>query len=378
MPRVGTCKDCGARFKIPDGVMAASAKCTRCGGVVAIPPADSAPPVASGPVAPAPRAAAPSGAPAAPVRSAALPTRDRKLRGVVRASRRVGKDAAPAAAGTHATAGVGLHSRGVRTRVRGAKKKASPGLLLFAAVLVIGCGVGAWFAMSAGAEPATELPPANPDAPAADQPSLGSQPVEETFAPATVAAAEAAPAVHVVALAEADTPASAEPPAAPPPTAPTIEDPAPRDPTVAIEALGPLPGTTAGQLVKWTALVKSVYHDDPPPRTRRRLIGQLEEIDIVNCTPAYINAVNGLDMSNPIDIRNAASLIGDWSKRQGYQLHFAFNQEASKVGTNDINNRVIAIEGWRTAFAARMVDEAALARYRANVAAALLDQDDGR
>ncbi|MBM3985980.1 MAG: hypothetical protein FJ296_09890 [Planctomycetes bacterium] len=132
-----------------------------------------------------------------------------------------------------------------------------------------------------------------------------------------------------------------------------------------------MPGTTEEQLAEWTGLVKSLYIDDPGAKARKKLIAQLEEIDIVDSTPAYINAMIGLNMSNPIDIRNAGNLIGDWSKRQGVVIRFAFDQEASKTDTLDVNRRIIVVEGWRTSFAGKMASEQLLTKYREDVAAKL-------
>ena len=41
MVRVGTCKDCGTRFKVPEATRATKARCKKCGGVVEIPPAEA-------------------------------------------------------------------------------------------------------------------------------------------------------------------------------------------------------------------------------------------------------------------------------------------------------------------------------------------------
>jgi len=68
MARVGTCKDCGARFKVPEATTASQAKCSKCGGIVQIPPAEAA---ASSPAPASPAAVA--HAPAAHVPAAATP-----------------------------------------------------------------------------------------------------------------------------------------------------------------------------------------------------------------------------------------------------------------------------------------------------------------
>jgi hypothetical protein len=225
--------------------------------------------------------------------------------------------------------------------------------------------------MSGGDAPETPPAPAEEQAPAADsQPATPAQPAAAAPAPAPAATETA----ETPAEDKAEKSAAAAAPAAAPAK---IDVETPRDPIVAIEPLGPVPGTSEEQLAEWTGLVKSLYIDDPGAKARKKLIAQLKEIDIVDCTPAYLNALIGLNMSNPIDIRNAGNLVGDWSERQGKQILFAFDLEASKTGRVDVNKRIIVIEDWRKIFAGKLADEKLLTRYREDVAAKLAAKDAG-
>ncbi|MHC4846148.1 MAG: zinc ribbon domain-containing protein [Planctomycetota bacterium] len=144
MVRVGTCKDCGARFKVPEATRATKARCKKCGGTVEIPPAeggaDAPPKPAAKPAAPAaapaakkPAAPAPKPAPkpaAKPAEKPAAKKRAAPAKGAAPAKRRVpGKAAAPAAAGAASKSRASGKAAGAPTRGAGTKspRRAAPG-----------------------------------------------------------------------------------------------------------------------------------------------------------------------------------------------------------------------------------------------------------
>lgn len=393
MSRVGTCKDCGARFKIPDAVKAATAKCSKCGGTVDIPPADPAPPSAPPAAAPATSAghAAPPAKPVpastttpAPSKAppAAAPKRPQAAGAKAGATPAVRVGRGTARAKAEAPPAEGRASRRERgSRHEGDKPKRLPLVPIVGGVVVVAAVIGGWFAFGGDGTPQGSAAGAPSEAGAdteaasgASLPDADAPPAPGTTDVAPAAAEESAVAPTAEAAAPEAVAAEAAPAAAPAPEPPPSGKPdveTPRDPVIAIEPLPPVPGTTDEQLAEWSALVRELYLEDPSPKAMKKLKAQLAELDIVDLTPAFVNAMNGLDMSDAIDIRNGGKLVDDWSHRQGRVLKFFFDLDASRVGQVDINKRVIVIEGWRTAFEKYVNDPARLEKYRSDVAAAL-------
>ncbi len=109
MARVGTCKDCGARFKVPEATTASQAKCSKCGGVVQIPPAETP----TTPAAAVPASAAAS-VPSAPPASAPA------------ASASASSAAPPSAAAAHAAAASTSRTFPPKGSVAGSASRTAP------------------------------------------------------------------------------------------------------------------------------------------------------------------------------------------------------------------------------------------------------------
>lgn len=399
MSRVGTCKDCGARFKIPDAVKAAAAKCSKCGGTVNIPPAEASPPAAP-PVAtpseapgrsatPSPRAPAGRTPPASSGAPQAASGRRPQAAGA-RTGTSTGTRSGRGTSSAKAEAGPAT-ARGSRRerepRKEGDKPKGLPLVPIVGGVALVAAAIGGWLAFGgddASRAPAGGVPSAttadSEDAVATDTATPVAAPAANPTEAAPLPAMEPAAAETAQAAAPAQILADAAPAAAPAPEPPPSGKPdveTPRDPVIAIAPLPPVPGTTEEQLAEWSALVRELYIEDPSPKVMKKLKAQLAELDIVDLTPAFVNAMIGLDMSNAIDIRNGGKLVDDWSHRQGRVLKFFFDLDASRVSQVDINKRVIVIEGWRTAFEKYTADPARLEKYRNDVAAALASSGGG-
>jgi len=400
MARVGTCQDCSARYKIPDSFSGSRARCKKCGGTVAIAAADAAEPGAGAPKAgkapakkraPAPkvkRGAARAAKTVAPTatggrlsgaptkKAAAAPTRGKvKRRSAARAGGRAGG-----------------RRRGARGRgARDETSKSSPLVpVLIVLVIVLGGGAGWWFLAGPGAgDEAATADAGGDEAPAAGDAGPASREDAATTDASAAAPDEGAPDdVPPDEVAPVDAAAA---PAAPAPTKiaekkrDSLED-LDLDPVLDFEPVPPLEGTTQEQLDEWTALVRSYFLEDPSPRTAKRLRTQLEQLDIVDATPAFLNAIRGVDISKPLQIRNVWRLVEHWQEEQGGVLKFYFEGETSRDSKVDRNKRIIAIVGrgdepggWLGWWLGKKDDPQKIEKYRLDVAEgkATMKADEG-
>ncbi len=236
---------------------------------------------------------------------------------------------------------------------------------MVAGIVVVG-GLAAWLLWPHKAAPAAD--PAAAAAPSS---------------PATAPAAPPAPEVMTAAPAQAEVmpppdgtapaPTTAPKPVTAP--APATIDLGPREPVLDFEPLPPTPGISAEQADEWASLVHAYFIEDPPPRQALAMKDTLDAIDIVDVTPQFINVLDGLDMSADIDIRNAWKLVRYWHDREGEKMHFAFSATTGAEATQkDVDNRVIAIEGWRQKWKLKLDDPALLQEFRLLVGERLQDR----
>ena len=150
------------------------------------------------------------------------------------------------------------------------------------------------------------------------------------------------------------TPISAEPPVPGATRAATVQE---SSPVVELSPLAPAPGTTASDLANWTALVRHAFlvpyeEADRGTGPGARTVPFLQErnelmtIDILDSTPAYINALIGEDMSDSDTIANTSKLVQYWQQRVRYKVHFFFNGNSSENTESDIMKRTKVIENW--------------------------------
>ncbi|MGQ0553836.1 MAG: hypothetical protein ACT4PU_11535 [Planctomycetota bacterium] len=115
---------------------------------------------------------------------------------------------------------------------------------------------------------------------------------------------------------------------------------------VQFELLLPSEGSSSEQLAAWTDLIKTAFankRERGGPQTARL---KLLEIETALATPAFINALHGLDMSNPEHVQFAARLTDFWLQRQVYVAMFAFRGNPEAMSPEDIESRLEMIALW--------------------------------
>ncbi|MBK6941194.1 MAG: hypothetical protein IPH13_13530 [Planctomycetes bacterium] len=308
--RVGVCQQCNARFKIPASFQGTQAKCNKCGGVVVV--------GAAAPAAAAPKVAAPSAKPAAPAAKAGAPKAAAAAPAGSRAAR-------PAAGGRNAGA------RGARTRpgragrdMDDAPAKNNNAMFIGIGVAVIAIGVAVIMFMTKGDD--------KPIVPVASA----------TTAPADAKPVESAPEVAPAPV----TPTDVAPPVDAPKDEPKVE--APKvEPTPQIDASSPvlkvepmfgkLPESSDEQ---WTAIqdaVKKVFLESAKPKERSAAKKVLDEAGLA-IMPALMNAMNGLDVSNDIDLGKVNAIVMRIQETTHNVMGVALDGDAAKIQENLANN----------------------------------------
>jgi len=388
MARVATCAGCSAKYKVPDTVKATRTKCKKCGGVVEIPPVGGGS-GAGGATAAAGAAAAPKRAPA----RAAGKTRS--------ASKSAAKGAAPARKGASSRRGAKADAtadaadkpagktRGKRSagkgkakggsKGRGAKgkddKKLGTGAMLgIIGVAVLVLGGGGWFFFGGGDEAAPDTTTTENDTGtedgANDDTATGAEDGSTASGGASVVippAGETAPAAAAPdpEMAAAPAPAAAAP-------VKTVKNTEPRDPVLDFyELFEPVGDMSDEDFEAQTADVIRCFLDPPPPKSQRKLQAKLEELDIVDLTPSIINAFHGIDVSDPITIRDSFKLAEWWQEQCARKPHFFYDGDVGRTGQEDIDKRVIVLEGLIAWWQGKLDNPGSIDTYRETVAKAL-------
>ena len=351
MPRVATCKDCSARFKVPDNTTATRAKCKKCGGVLEIPPAAEA------------TQASPTAAPAkqtAPVKKAPA------ARKAPTASKAPAKKAA-----SSRTASTKRASSARKTNDRKSSRKASKrapresdsktGLIVGIAIVVIAVAGGGWWIFSGDdkppakeiAEAASTAEETQTSAPAAEKApspeSSNNATLGEKAKEASLSTADSSSEESLKAKAPAKAPAKAKAPAAVA-EAPQADPNEPLPTLIAFEDLPPTLGSTEDDLAEWTAMIKELYVDNfggATGRRRKALLGKARELDPVLSVPAYINAVNGVDIGDEVFVIAMYNLVSDWQQSVGYIPTFSYPADTTRMDTKVQNLRVMVLNSWR-------------------------------
>ncbi len=336
MTRVGTCQDCGAKYKIPDSVKATKAKCKKCEGVVVIPPA-----AAAAGVAPTSKpAAAPRAKTAAPSKSAAAPTKRAPAAKSAKSARSGAKRSGGASKSKRTSGG----RSGGKSKRGGSKDSKSPLPMVLGIVALIAIAFGVWwfaFRDDGTAANTTDTTVATSDD--GTDTDAGTDAAAEAPAPA----AAAAPAPDDANDGD-DAAAAAAPAAAPAATAKPVDD-GPYDPVITFDEVPPVPGTTAEQVAAWQTLLHDTFLDPPHPKVQKQMIAELEEIDIVDMTPAIMNSLRGLDISDSITIRDSYELVKWWQNRTANTPQFTWVGDATRTGQDDIDLKIKTINsltGW--------------------------------
>jgi hypothetical protein len=132
--------------------------------------------------------------------------------------------------------------------------------------------------------------------------------------------------------------------------------------------LPPAPGTTTIQLADWTSLVREAFLD-PVIAVRRSARDRLAGLDPLDTTPAFLNALIGLDMAEVTDVMRASSLVRSWRERTGKTVDFDFPGH-TRTDEEDAARRLDTIDRWIEAWVARSGSPEVLAAWRADVGTA--------
>lgn len=404
MARVASCNDCGAKFKVPETTQAARAKCPKCGGVVAIPPAEgSAAPAAAAPSTPAPqapKAAAKAPAPAAPKAPAARAKASPAKAPAASAGRSKAGAGSGKASARKAKAGASRSSRGGGKRGKAPKEESSNAGMIVGAVVLLAVAAGAawWFGFrdDGSATPADttamngETSTSATDSSGADRtesmpgavaPPTESKATDDGAASSTPVAAEgtgssadsdaggtgALDALTALTSPTAQAPAAADVTQAPAAVDEGKVDPdEPLDTLIMFDPFGPIEGATEQDLEDWTVMLKELYITDggATGRTRKRLRAQSAELDIIELTPAFLNAIIGVDLKETESILGVFTMVKDWQERVGFVPTFFFDGDVNATEIIDQNKRVKVVDlwhGWWTGYASGKGD---LVAYR--------------
>ncbi len=380
MTRVATCKDCGARFKVPESTTATRAKCKTCGGVLEIPPAETA-------AAPAPaKATAGESAKAAP-KKATAPKRAAPVKKTAPAkaapARKAG--ASSKAAGRKAGGKSGGGARKGARKASGSKAARSgssggsgsdskTGLMVGLVLLVVVlAGGGYWFFLrddggSSTPDSSTTVADdtSGDNSAASDLESetaadggndTSSQPTEETASETAAKLADAeAGSDDSVGTTGDDAAGKAPLPAKAPAAvaaAPKADPDAPEEPLptlIEFDALPPALGSTAEELDEWTVLIKELYIDfgGATPRRKKKLLPQVRDLDLALSVPAYLNALRGVDISEEGNVVSVYKMVDDWQKSVGFFPRFSFPADTTRMDTKTQNLRVKVLQGWNS------------------------------
>jgi hypothetical protein len=291
--RIGVCGGCGTRYRIPETFTGASAKCKKCGGVIAISAAPSPAPAAA-PAAKPPAAAAarPPPAPASKAPSAPPP----KAAGAAAPAARHERIAHGAGHGAHEHEGAerrhGRHGRA-------AEKKSNPVLIVgvIAAVLIVGGGLGFLLLnQGGGGEQANASTPSTQGGPAetaSGGPGTGEpgsapvQPVEPASGAGGIPVAEATP----------QAPAGESAPAGGAETKKPEPEPGEEEPVVtkfAFESIERAPGTTDAE---WTDMQQIGEGLKSSGKARKRAMEKLLPFGM-KAVPILVDSLNGIDLAD--------------------------------------------------------------------------------
>jgi hypothetical protein len=406
MPRVGSCTDCGARFKVPDTTQATRAKCSKCGGVVEIPPAGDAAPAAAAAAAPAKAAAPARAAPAAPKKAAGATPRKARSGGAA-APRKTGSSGAASprkGAGGRASKAKAGASGGRRKGGKGDGdgKGSQTGLIIGIVVVVALLGSGAWWFMGSDDVPATGTqdstasttdtstpggsdsgvlgategsdftdtpiePPAGVDqVPAA----ASSDPVQPPTDPAANTGNPSASLTNdVAAAASAGDVAPAPIEQAPAAAAVTADPDEPLPTIIEFDRIPALASVAEEDQEAWEAIISEMFieYGGATGRQRKRLKAELDEVDPITAFPAFANAMIGVDLAEDQGIVAVFNLVKYWQQAVAFKPHFNFSGDVTDKSIKQQNLRIKTIAGLPAWWDSVTKDEIALEEYRERV-----------
>ncbi len=144
------------------------------------------------------------------------------------------------------------------------------------------------------------------------------------------------------------------------------------------ERFGPAPGTTPEQFAAWGNLLAERFLADPEPERLPALDAALAELPIVDATPAFINALHGLDMGDPTDIERAVAVSRYWYDGMVKYKHVVLDEDTAKVSAVDVRNRMLVVDGWIRLWQRTLDREGGVDRLRTRVEKLVADREASR
>lgn len=142
--------------------------------------------------------------------------------------------------------------------------------------------------------------------------------------------------------------------------------PSPSPSVVRFVPFGPNEGTSLEDFASFQAMLHELYHEDLTPEREAALRQALTAWHVVDLTPAWINQVDGLDLSDPADVVRARAITNDWYVAQERYKKVALNGDPAELSERVVNSRVTVLRAW-VRFWARELQKGTVERYRDRV-----------
>ncbi len=312
--RIGVCRGCGSKFKIPDSFQGTQAKCKKCGDVVkigavgaSIPPAD------------------PAGSEGAGARSsgharagAGAGRGSRAGRGRTAGGTRTNRAGGRGRAGA-ADEGGARHGGAGRGRRGGAEKKDNTMLFVIIGAAVVVLAVVGFMVLGGKDETPQNVADATAQPAATDvEPAI--DPSESDLEPMEAAEPEPEPEP------EPEKPAEPEP-----------EEPSITNPVLSFEPFGKFPEVDDAEWETIQGAVRTYYLESPTRKKANEAKRVLDDVDTKQI-PALINALNGLNINNANDFPKAANVVIAIQDTSQGLINIPFKIDASDMEANVTDN----------------------------------------
>ena len=144
------------------------------------------------------------------------------------------------------------------------------------------------------------------------------------------------------------------------------------------EPFGPAPGTSDEVFAQWGALLKARFLEEPPADQLEVLDAKLAHVPIVDATPVFINALLGLDMGDPDDIRRAHAITSYWYEGMLKWKHVILDGNESKLSQAHVRNRMLVVDGWVRMWKRTLDSENGVSKLRTRIEDLIVDRERAR
>ncbi len=150
------------------------------------------------------------------------------------------------------------------------------------------------------------------------------------------------------------------------------------DGVLVFPAFGPAPGSTSEQFGGWAGVIEEFFLGSLTEERRLELEQQLRDIPIVDATPAFINALRGLDMANPEHIVQAGALTKYWYEAQIRYKQIVLDGNPAALLPGHVRNRMLVVDGWVRMWKRTLEQPGGVARFNARVSKLIADRKAAR